>query len=129
MTGVNVLLDTNIVSAFQKREPAVVEHISTVNPFVSSISIGELFFGAIQSQRAKHYFDQLEALLTVITVLPVTLETGRLYGVIRNRLEGKGRPIPENDIWIAAIAMQYDLILVTRDQHFAKIDGLKRESW
>lgn len=129
MTGVNVLLDTNIVSAFQKRESSVIEHISLVNPFVSSISIGELFFGAIQSQRAKHYFEQLEALVAVITVLPVSLETGRLYGVIRNRLEGKGRPIPENDIWIAAIAMQYDLVLVTRDQHFTQIDGLKRESW
>ena len=52
-----------------------------------------------------------------------------MYGVIKQALREKGRPIPENDIWIAAIAQQYGLTLVTRDDHFTAIDGLTLEKW
>ena len=51
------------------------------------------------------------------------------YGKIKNQLKEKGQPIPENDIWIAAIAQQYDLTLVTDDLHFDTITGLKIEKW
>lgn len=57
------------------------------------------------------------------------MNTARQYGEIKNKLRKKGRPLPENDIWIAALALQYDLILVTRDQHFDEIDNLKLVSW
>lgn len=53
----------------------------------------------------------------------------REYGVIKNQLRVKGRPIPENDIWIAAVARQRDLVLVSRDDHFAKVEGIKLEKW
>jgi tRNA(fMet)-specific endonuclease VapC len=53
----------------------------------------------------------------------------RQYGVIKNALRAKGRPIPENDIWIAAIAMQYHLTLVARDGHFQEVDGLVVGQW
>jgi len=51
------------------------------------------------------------------------------YGAVKTELKKKGRPIPENDLWIAACAIQYDLILVTRDGHFDPIGGLQLESW
>jgi len=55
--------------------------------------------------------------------------TAQQYGDIKNQLRAKGRPIPENDIWIAAIAMQYQLTLVARDGHFHEVDGLQVEAW
>ena len=62
-------------------------------------------------------------------VFPCDLETAQWYGIIKDQLRRKGRPIPDNDIWIAAIAMQYDLILVTRDSHFDEVESLQTEHW
>ena len=59
--------------------------------------------------------------------LPCDFDTARLYGRIKAELRRKGKPIPENDIWIAAAAIQYGLTLVTRDRHFDFIDGLSRQ--
>jgi len=61
--------------------------------------------------------------------VPCNAETAKKYGEIKNRLKEKGHPIPENDIWIAAIAQQYALTLVTRDAHFEGIENLKIEVW
>ena len=55
--------------------------------------------------------------------------TARQYGIIKNQLRTRGKPIPENDIWIAAMAKQYQLTLVTRDNHFQHIHGLVIEQW
>jgi len=49
--------------------------------------------------------------------------------MVRDRLRLKGRPIPENDIWIAAVALQHGLPLATRDDHFNEVDGLRVENW
>jgi len=57
------------------------------------------------------------------------VETTRNYGRIKAQLRKKGKPIPNNDVWIAAIALQYDLTVVTRDKHFDQVDGLKIEKW
>jgi len=63
------------------------------------------------------------------SVLGCDTDTAREYGTIKDMLRTKGRPIPENDIWIAAIGRQYGLILVTQDTHFEEIEGLKVETW
>ena len=55
--------------------------------------------------------------------------TAQEYGRIKTALKAKGRPIPDNDIWIAAIAKQYSLVLATRDQHFSEVEGLLTETW
>ena len=57
------------------------------------------------------------------------VSTARHYGKIRELLRAKGRPIPENDIWIAAHAQQYDLTLVSRDAHFSAVEGIRIEAW
>jgi len=63
------------------------------------------------------------------TVLASDIGTSREYGRIKDLLHKKGHPIPENDIWIAALAIEHGLTLVSRDEHFKKIDGLKRDEW
>lgn len=67
--------------------------------------------------------------MTGNTVLPCDEGTAYQYGVIRNALRTQGRPIPENDLWIAALAGQHDLVLATRDAHFEFIEGLAVERW
>ena len=59
-----------------------------------------------------------------MTILVCDTETARQYGRIKVELRRKGRPIPENDMWIAAVALQHGLTLATRDAHFDAIDGL-----
>jgi len=51
------------------------------------------------------------------------------YGQIKSQLKSKGRPLPENDIWIAAIASQHSLKIITRDKHFNEIDSVSLEEW
>jgi tRNA(fMet)-specific endonuclease VapC len=62
-------------------------------------------------------------------VLLPDVESARNYGAIRDELRRKGRPIPDNDIWVAAIARQHNLTLITRDTHFQEIEGLSIGSW
>jgi tRNA(fMet)-specific endonuclease VapC len=72
---------------------------------------------------------KIEKLAESALVLASDRNTAKEYGKIKFNLKSKGFPIPENDIWIAAIAKQHDLILVTRDKHFNHIDLLQLESW
>jgi len=129
MSGRN-LLDTNIVIALFAQDPAVVEHLDKAEEvFIPSIVLGELYFGARKSGRVKENLARIDEFAVSNVVLGCDTETARYYGEIKNSLREKGRPIPENDVWIAAIALQYDLILISRDAHFGEVDNLKVESW
>jgi tRNA(fMet)-specific endonuclease VapC len=97
--------------------------------FTPSIVLGELYYGARKSTRVPENLARIEEFAARSTVLVCDTETARRYGEIKDRLRQKGRPIPENDIWIAAIALQYELTLVARDAHFENVDDLKVETW
>jgi tRNA(fMet)-specific endonuclease VapC len=124
------LLDTNIVIALFAREAVVQQHLAEASEvFVPSIVLGELYYGARKSTRVTENLARLDEVAASSTVLPCDIATAQQYGDIKNKLRTKGRPIPENDIWIAAIAMQYQLSLVARDGHFHEVDGLQVEAW
>jgi tRNA(fMet)-specific endonuclease VapC len=97
--------------------------------FTPSIVLGELFYGARRSKRVQENVARIEEFAARSTVLTCDTETARRYGEVKDALRQKGRPIPENDVWIAAIALQYDLTLVARDAHFEQVDGLSFETW
>jgi tRNA(fMet)-specific endonuclease VapC len=129
MSG-NYLLDTNIIIALFKAEPSVQAHLRQAGEvFVSSIALGELNFGAQKSERARENLARIEEFAESNTILDCDAGTARVYGQIKNALRLKGRPLPENDIWIAAIALQHDLTLATRDDHFREIDNLLIVDW
>jgi tRNA(fMet)-specific endonuclease VapC len=129
MTG-KVLLDTNIVIALFADEASVKQQLAIVGEiFIPSIVLGELYYGARKSARAEQNIARIDEFAAGNTVLLCDATTARQYGVIKAQLQVKGKPIPENDIWIAAIAEQYQLTLVTRDSHFQHIDGLVIEQW
>lgn len=129
MSG-RLLLDTNIVIAVFAKEDKVQAHlVSATEVFVSAIVIGELYYGAYKSSRVTENIAKIRQFAANNTVLVSDTETAEAYGRIKGALRGKGRPIPENDIWIAATAVQYNLALVTRDGHFGEVDGLLIEAW
>jgi len=124
-----VLLDTNVVIAIFSGEKAVSQRITESEVFVSSTVLGELHYGARKSAHAAANQARIEEFASSVPVLNCDAATARHYGEIKHHLRSKGRPIPENDIWIAAAATQYGLSLATRDDHFKEVDGLRIESW
>jgi tRNA(fMet)-specific endonuclease VapC len=125
-----VLLDTNIVIAFFAQETVVMQNLQAVDKFfVPSIVLGELYFGARKSSRSAQNLRRIDELATKTAILGCDEKTAQRYGQIKDTLRQKGRPIPENDIWIAAIALQHNLTLITRDAHFAHIDRLLTTAW
>lgn len=124
------LLDTNIVIALFAREAPIIERLEQAQEvFVPCMTLGELYYGAHRSERVTQNLAKIAEFAASSSILPCSAETAREYGAIKNALRAKGTPIPENDIWIAAVARQYDLVLVTRDRHFDVIENLKGEVW
>jgi tRNA(fMet)-specific endonuclease VapC len=124
------LLDTNIVIALFANDTAVKDNLTTADEvFVSSMAIGELCFGARKSARVEENLQRIDEFVANNVVLGCDAETARRYGEVKNALRVKGHPIPENDIWIAAIALRHDLILTTRDTHFGEIENLRMTAW
>jgi tRNA(fMet)-specific endonuclease VapC len=78
---------------------------------------------------SKRNLERIDEFVAASVVLGCDIETARRYGEIKNALRAKGRPIPENDIWIAAIALEHDLAVVTRDAHLNEIESLKVSPW
>ena len=125
-----LLLDTNAAIALLDGDKAIEALLDQVDAtYIPSIALGELFFGAEKSTRMEANRARVEAFVRRRTVLVCDAETARWYGRISNQLRLKGRPIPQNDKWIAAIAQQHGLTLLTRDEHFKHINGLSAETW
>lgn len=124
------LLDTNIIIALFASDVAVQQYLAEAEEvFIPSIVLGELYYGARKSARVEANIARLEEFSASTAVLTCDSVTAQHYGDIKNRLRAKGRPLPENDIWIAAIAKQYTLSLVSRDEHFSHIDDLLVNVW
>lgn len=130
MAGNRFLLDTNAIIALQREDEAAKRLLSAATDvFVPVVAVGELYYGAYKSQRVEENRRNVAAFIASRVVLQVDADTADVYGQVKQGLRAKGRPIPENDIWIAALAIQYDLILVTNDAHFDVVDNLNWRRW
>lgn len=119
------LLDTSIVIACLSNEPSAVDRINDADEFfISSTVLGEMLYGAYNSTKVRGNVERINAFLSGAVLLMCDESTSHLYGVTKTELRRKGRPIPDNDIWIATSAKQYSLTLITRDHHFNEVDGL-----
>ncbi|BAY98749.1 PilT protein domain protein [Tolypothrix tenuis PCC 7101] len=124
------LLDTNIIIALFANEVEVKNSLAQADEvFIPSIAVGELFYGARKSGRAKENLQRIDEFIANNTVIECNTETARYYGEVKHKLRFKGRPLPENDIWIAALTLQYNLTLVTRDAHFQEVENLQTIAW
>ena len=124
------LIDTNIAIALFAGDEIVKEKVRNAEFIaVAPTIIGELWYGAQKSQQVIQNLRKIDILANDSKFFRYDLETAQFYGIIKERLERKGTLIPDNDIWIAAIALQHNLILVTRDTHFDEIESLQTERW
>ena len=127
MSG-RLLVDTNVVIALFSGDPVAIERLEAdPDMFLCVPVLGELRYGALASSRVQENLTRLNWFSSTVPVLPCDSETALHYSAIRFGLRRKGRPIPENDIWVAAIARQHGLTLLTRDAHFSQIQDLDVE--
>jgi tRNA(fMet)-specific endonuclease VapC len=124
------LLDTNIVIALFASDPGVQQQLmAETEIFIPAIVLGELYYGARKSGQRDANLTRIDEFAAQSAILPCDQSTAHWYGQVKDGLRAKGRPIPENDIWIAALALQHRLTLATRDSHFNEVDGLSIETW
>lgn len=125
-----MILDTNAVSAIADNEAAAIRLFSEAASIeLPVIVLGEYRFGIAHSRYRKDYEKWLAELMAATRILAVDQETSAHYAQIRAELKKGGRPIPSNDLWIAAHCRQHQLPLMTQDRHFDAVPGLKRIGW
>ena len=96
---------------------------------MSVIVIGELYYGAFNSEIPIKYIFQILNIEKQATIVECNKETGKTYGEIKAKIIKKSIRIPDNDIWIAALAIQYKIPLVSRDKHFEFVEDLELLKW
>lgn len=122
-----ILLDTSAYAMFKQNITDAVEIIVGAELIlISPIVLGELMFGFRNGTRFKENMGELNNFLEheIVELLQIGEITSDRYSRIAAKLKSKGTPIPTNDIWIAAQAIEYGAELITSDRHFEKIDGL-----
>ena len=125
-----MILDTNALTAFVDGD-AEVGAILLRQPraAIPVIVLGEFRYGIAESRHRAAYEAWLAAQLSHFDILAVTGETAIAYATLRVSLKRSGRPIPANDVWIAALALQHRLPILSRDRHFDVVPHLERKGW
>ncbi len=126
MTGNNYILDTNIIIELF-RGNVEIKSIFNLNDklHIPFAVLGELYLGAYKSNNIEKHLIQIENFIQNCYILNPDEDTSNQYGLLKSKLLKKGKPIPENDIWIAAISKQYKFQLITLDKHFLEISEIK----
>ena len=125
-----MILDTNALSAAADRDPGALEVVAMAERLaVPVIVLGEYRLGILQSRRRTEYENWLREWIEAVTVLNIDEETTRHYAAIGLELKRSGKPIPANDLWIAALCRQHSLPLISRGRHFDEVRGLERIAW
>lgn len=125
-----MILDTNAVSALFIGDPALGEVLAgEQRHHLPVIVIGEYRYGLLRSRYRGQLERLLETLIRESLVMQVDEETAEVYAQVRDELRRSGRPIPENDLWIAALARQHRQPVVSRDGHFDDVPDLQRVTW
>ena len=125
-----MLLDTNALSALAARDEKLITVLESAPRLcVSIISLGEYVYGLTLSRHQEKLANWLEAFLARAELLHIGRKTLPHYAEVRRQLKKDGTPIPANDCWIAALAKEHRLPIVSRDKHFDAVKGLRRIAW
>lgn len=125
-----ILLDSSAVIAHFRGKLDIFQLVEPAEPlFLPLVALGELWKGALKSANPPKHLAKIAQLLKIVAVLNPDSATAEQYARAAVALEAKGQPIPENDLWIAAVALELDLPLATRDSHFDRVDGLTVIRW
>lgn len=125
-----MILDTNAVSALFDGDESLATLLSG-SPRLSlpTVVVGEYRYGLARARNRRLLSDLLEELVAKSAILSIDLATSGHYALVKNELRDQGTPIPENDLWIASLARQHALIVVSRDRHFDHVPGILRKEW
>jgi tRNA(fMet)-specific endonuclease VapC len=127
---VALILDTGDLSAVADGDASAMELVAGADrATLPVIVLGEYRLGIAQSRHRTVYENWLRQWVAAVTVLDIDNGTNQSYSAIGLELKRKGKPIPTNDLWIAALCRQHSLPLVSRDQHFDLVSGLRRLDW
>jgi tRNA(fMet)-specific endonuclease VapC len=130
MSPNSVLLDTSVVIRHFRDANALADKLAAYEElYLPGPALAELYYGAFKSDRTQQNIDQIEHFVAAADVLTPDQDTSKHYGKIAARLARSGTPIPQNDIWMAALSIQCGLPLATTDQHFRNIEGLNLLLW
>lgn len=122
----DAIIDTNTIVAMWHKLGNVQDMLEQVDYGYLPIQVvGELYYGARHSARPNEGIERIRVLLGRSN----TITTASIYGDVKAKLRGSGTLIPESDIWIASCALRWELPVVTRDEHFHKVEGLKIVPW
>ncbi len=125
-----MILDTNALSALADGDPgleAVIQEAATLT--LPVVVLGEYRYGIRHSRHRIRYEMWLAGLLKGVRILPIEALTTEYYSTVRSELRQSGTPIPSNDVWIAALARQHELQVLSKDRHFDAVPKLRRASW
>jgi tRNA(fMet)-specific endonuclease VapC len=127
---VALILDTNALSAIADGESSAMELVARAERLaVPVIVLGEYRLGIAQSRHKASYESWLRGWIAAVALLDIDEETTHSYAAIGLELKKQGKPIPANDLWIAALCRQHSLPLLSRDRHFDLVSGLRRLDW
>jgi tRNA(fMet)-specific endonuclease VapC len=125
-----MILDTNAVSAIVNRDANARRLANAADLLCLPVIVfGEFEYGLLGSNKVKDLRPKFDYLIGASIPLPVDWDTGKVYASLKHKQRLIGRPIPENDLWIAALALQHDQPILSRDAHFDAIDGVRRVGW
>jgi tRNA(fMet)-specific endonuclease VapC len=125
-----MILNTNALSAFLGGDRLLKRVVAKAARIcLPVIVLGEYRFGLMGSRLRKVIEPALDELQSLSDVLLIDTETVRPYAKICDQMKRAGTPIPTNDLWIAALAAQHGLPIVSRDEHFDRVSGVRRIDW
>ena len=125
-----MILDTNALSALADGDEKLADRLDEDPlPAVPVIVLGEYRYGIRNSRHRAAYESWLNENLPGFAVLSIDAATAVAYAELRHELKALGKAIPENDIWIAALARQHRLPVLSRDQHFSFVPKLQHLDW
>jgi tRNA(fMet)-specific endonuclease VapC len=126
VSGNSVALDTSVAIAVLAGQAGTLLSQSREEILLPVSVIGELRYGALNSRRSAENLVEVERLVSRCRVLHIAAATAAVYARLRLRRKENGKPIPKNDLWIAALSVEHQVPLVTLDRHFDVIEQLER---
>lgn len=125
-----IVLDTSVVVAVLRRVPGMMARLQdAAELLVPLVVLGELEYGANLANPPARQHEAVRGFMEGATLLLPTDRTAAEYGQVKAALKTAGTPLPENDVWIAAVAREHGLPLATRDAHFSHVPGLQLLDW
>lgn len=130
MVEPDAILDTNAVIALNRQDEELGRLLKRLAcPAVTLFTLGELYFGAAKSRQVDANWKRVAEISEIFEVILPSTATAECFGRAALALKAIGRPIPNSDLWIAALCVEHGLPIITRDHHFDHVPGLRVQGW